>query len=103
MIVFTEANNFQVVATHPKPVPSATVCAGYAAASTRNPVRSPYRTQYINAFKYTREDQTCKIGTIPYWHLKDIPTRSEIDEPGIMVHQNCYLKSKITVIILIEF
>ena len=90
----TEADNFKVKSTYPKPVPSATVCAGYASANMHNPNLSPDRTNYINAFKYTKEDNTCKIGTIPYWYLKDIPTRIEVNEPGIMVHQGCYMKGK---------
>ena len=92
---FSDSPYFKVIASYPKSIESRSVCAGYAVANLQNLNRSPKRTEFTNAFQLDAEKKTCKIGSIPYYHLNEVLNLKETveDSNGIHVLQNCKIKT----------
>ena len=69
-----------------------TICSSLA---YKKKTQSAPEDPYINAFHWDKTDGICKIGTIPYTKLGDLPQRQRSqDQDGVYVQQGCYLGGK---------
>ena len=85
-------DSFTSVAEYPQTCKSAITCAGFTSALAKNKEISIDAMNYVNAFKWI--DGVCTAGKITKDYLFDWPNGEVIGNPGIYLHQGCYIDQK---------